>query len=75
MYRTIRYYYPHGNELEAMECTIKHWCSLEKAIAYCHRYSKGVRFASAEIEDEFGEQIYKLLSDGTVSMNLPKLLK
>lgn len=40
MYRTIRYYFPHGDEWEAMDCTVKEWNSLEKAIAYCHRYSK-----------------------------------
>lgn len=75
MYRTIRYYFPHGDEWEAMDCTVKEWNSLEKAIAYCHRYSKGIRFASAEIEDECGKQIYELLSDGTVTMNLPEILK
>lgn len=75
MYRTIRWYYPNGDEWEAMECTIKEWSSLEKAVAYCHRYSKGVRFVSAEIEDESGRQIYELLSDGTVTMNLPEILK
>lgn len=37
MYRTIRYYFPHG--------------------------------------DECGKQIYELLSDGTVTMNLPEILK
>lgn len=63
MYTTIRYYFPHGDEFEAMECTVKEWSSLEKAIAYCHRYSKGVRFASVEIKNERGEQIYELLSN------------
>ena len=58
-----------------MECTVKEWGNLEKAIAYCHRYSKGVRFVSAEIEDECGEQIYELLADGTVTMNIPEILK
>lgn len=42
MYRTIRWYYPNGDEWEAMECTIKEWSSLEKAVAYCHRYSKAL---------------------------------
>lgn len=75
MYRTIRYYYPHGDEFEAMECTVKEWDDLTKAVAYCHRYAKGVRFASVEIEDEQGKQLYEILSDGTVTMNLPEFIK
>ena len=58
-----------------MECTVKEWNSLEKAIAYCHRYSKGIRFAGVEIEDENGNQIYELLPYGTVIMDLPKIIK
>ena len=75
MYRTIRYYYPHGNESEALECTVKEWDNLTKAVAYCHRYARGIRFASVEIEDEQGKQLYEILSDGTVTMNLPEFLK
>ena len=75
MYTTTRYYFPSGNENGCMDCTIKEWNNLEKAIAYCHRYSKGIRFASVEIEDENGNTIYELLADGTVEMNLPEILK
>ncbi len=74
MYTTTRYYYPHGNELECMDCTVKEWDDLEKAIAYCQRYAKGLRFASAEIEDEKGKVIYEILANGIVEMNLPEII-
>lgn len=75
MYKTIRYYNPHGDEYEDVSCTVKEFDDLTKAVAYCHRYARGVRFVSVEIEDEQGKQIYEILSDGTVTMNLPEFLK
>ena len=68
-YTTIRYFFPHGIEGEAMDCTFKEWKDLDKAIAYCHRYSKGRRFASVEVEDEKGNVIYELNADGEVADN------
>lgn len=68
-YTTIRYFFPHGIEGEAMDCTFKEWKDLDKAIAYCHRYSKGRRFASVEVEDEKGNVIYELNADGKVADN------
>lgn len=50
-----------------MDCVIKEWESLQKAIAYIHRYAKGIRFASANVEDENGNTIYEILSDGTIT--------
>lgn len=66
MYTTIRYYYPHGIEGESMDCTFKEFSSLVEAIAYAHRYAKGIRFAGVEIEDEFGNRIYEITSSGDV---------
>lgn len=68
-YTTIRYFFPHGIEGEAMDCTFKEWKDLDKAIAYCHRYSKGRRFVSVEVEDEKGNVIYELNADGKVADN------
>lgn len=48
-YWTIRYYYPHGIEGENMRTTVLEWDSLEKAIAYCDRYAKGIRFAGGRV--------------------------
>lgn len=65
-YTTTRFFFPHGIEGESMDCTYKEWNSLEKAMAYCHRYTKGTRFASAEIRDDEDNRVYELLADGTV---------
>lgn len=66
MYTTCRYFYPHGIEGESMDCTIKEWDSLEKAIDYCHRYTKGIRFSSVCIEDEKGDIVYEILASGEI---------
>mgnify|MGYP000893311769 FL=1 len=58
MYMGIRYFYPHGDEFEEMKSTVKEWKSLEKAKAYCERYTGGCRFAGASIEDEKGNIVY-----------------
>lgn len=48
MYNTTRFFFPHGRENEAMDCTFKEFPTIEKAIAYAHRYSGGARFAASE---------------------------
>lgn len=50
-----------------MDCTWKEWNDLDKAIAYCHRYAKGVRFAGVIVEDEDGNLIYELTDNGIVT--------
>ena len=65
-YTTTRFFFPHGIEGESMDCTYKDWDSLEKAVAYCRRYAKGLRFAGVEIQDEEGNVVYELFADGTV---------
>lgn len=67
MYNTTRFFFPHGNEEEAMDCAFKSFPTIEKAIAYAHRYSKGIRFAGCQIEDESGKLVYELLDNGTVT--------
>lgn len=66
MFTVTRNFYPHGIEGESMDCTWKEFETIEKAITYCHRYSKGIRFASAEIQDENGKTLYELLADGQI---------
>ncbi len=66
MYSTTRFFFPHGREDEAMDCTFKEFKTIEKAIAYAHRYSGGVRFAACQIEDENGKLLYEVLGSGIV---------
>ena len=69
MYYTTRYFFPHGIEGESMGCTFKEFESLEKAVAYAHRYAKGVRFDSCTIEDENKNLLYEICSNGEVTDN------
>jgi predicted transcriptional regulator len=64
MYTTTRRFFPNGIEGEEMDCTILEHESYEKALNYCHRYSKGLRFAGVIIEDENGNEVYELLDNG-----------
>lgn len=63
MYSTTRYYYPNGIEGESMQCTFKDFDDIDKAIKYCHRYAKGLRFAGVKVEDEKGNAIFEITSD------------
>lgn len=62
MYTATRFFYPHGIEGESMDNIIKEFDNIDKAIAYAHRYAKGIRFAGVEIEDENGKTIYEITS-------------
>lgn len=66
MFTTIRYFYPNGIEGESMDNTIKEHSTFEKALNYAHRYSKGIKFAGVEIEDEKGKKLYEITSDGNI---------
>lgn len=63
MYRTTRYYYPRGIEGESMQCTWKYFDTIEKAIKYCKRYTKGLRFAGVQIEDDDLNLLFEITSD------------
>ena len=63
MFTTVRHFYPHGKEGEAMDCTLKEFEDINKAIAYCRRYTKGSRFAGVQIEDDKGNIVYEITSD------------
>lgn len=63
---TTRWYYPHGIEGENMQITDKEFDDIEKALKYAHRYNKGIRFAGIEIEDEKGNMVYEITSDGDI---------
>ncbi len=67
MFYTTRHYYPHGIEGESMNCTFKEFDTIEKAIKYCHRYAKGIRFAGVQVEDEEGFLLYEITSDGDIT--------
>lgn len=66
MYNTNRFFYPKGIEGEAMDCTYKEFDTIEKAIKYAHRYTKGLRFAGLQIEDNNGKLVYEITSDNEV---------
>lgn len=66
MFFTSRHFYPKGIEGEAMDCTFKEFKTIEKAVQYAHRYTKGLRFAGIQIEDEQGNTVYEITSDGEV---------
>lgn len=66
MFITTRYFYPHKDEGEEMDYTIKEFDTIEKAIKYCHRYAKGIRFAGVQLEDEEGYLLYEITSGGDV---------
>ena len=51
MFTTIRYFYPHGIEGEAMNNTQKEFELLDKAIKHAKRYATGLRFAGVHVED------------------------
>ena len=46
-----------------MGCTFKKFDDIEKAIKYANRYTKGLRFAGIQIEDEKGNIVYEITSD------------
>ena len=66
MYNTTRFFYPRGIEGEAMDYTFKEFNTIEKAINYAHRYTKGLRFAGLQIEDNNGNLVYEITSDNEV---------
>ncbi len=46
-----------------MDCTFKEFETFEKAVAYCRRYAKGLRFAGCQVEDEKGNTVFEITSD------------
>lgn len=69
MFTAIRRYYPNGIEGEEMHITIKEYATIDKAIAYAHRYARGVNFAGVQVESEKGETLYEITSDFEVVDN------
>lgn len=52
-----------------MDCTIKYWDSLDKAIAYARRYARGKRFAGVLVTMD-GKDIFEITSDFEEISNL-----
>ncbi len=50
-YEVTRYFFKYGNEWDELDATTTVWDTYEKAIAYIERYSVGLKFASAFIEE------------------------
>jgi len=63
MFTTTRHFYSKDIEGETMGCTFKEFININKAIAYAHKYAKGLRFAGVQIEDENGKLLYEITSD------------
>jgi len=59
MFTAIRSWFKYGNETDEVEVTLKEYPTLEKAVAYCRRYAKGIRYASSEVEDEKGNIVFE----------------
>lgn len=63
-YTTVREFYKYNYEHGETDMTFKEWDSLDKAIAYAHRYAKGLRFVGVTVEDENGNVLYEILNHG-----------
>jgi hypothetical protein len=69
VYTANCYTYPNGSEEDAMDCDSRDFPSLAKAKAHCDEFladCESVKFAGAHVEDENGNYIYTILTDGTV---------
>ena len=67
MFITTRFYFPNGVEGEIMKTTVKEFDSFEKALKYCNRYAKGIKFAGCIIENEDGKLLYEINDNGDVN--------
>lgn len=63
-YTTVREFYKYSYEHGETDMTFKEWDSLDKAIAYAHRYAKGWKFIAVTVEDEDGNIVYEILNSG-----------
>lgn len=66
MFHVMRSWYKYGHEGDEVMITDKYYDTIEKALAYAKRYSKGVRFVMVQIEtdDDDMELVYEYLADG-----------
>lgn len=66
MFHVMRSWYKYGHEGDEVMITDKYYDTVEKALAYAERYSKGIRFVMVQIEtdDDNMELIYEYLADG-----------
>lgn len=63
-YTIVREFYKYSYEHGETDMTFKEWDSLDKAIAYAHRYAKGLKFVAVTVEDENGNVLYEILNHG-----------
>jgi hypothetical protein len=69
-YTAHLYTYPNGDEGEAMDCETFEFTSLTKAKAKCDEFiadCESLMFAGAHIENDDGDYLYEILTDGTVN--------
>jgi hypothetical protein len=69
-YTAHLYTYPNGEEGEAMDCDTAEFTSLAKAKAHCDEFiadCESLMFAGAHVENDGGDYLYEILTDGTVN--------
>jgi hypothetical protein len=69
-YTAHLYTYPNGEEGEAMDCETFEFTSLTKAKAKCDEFltdCESLMFAGAHVENDGGDYLYEILTDGTVN--------
>ncbi len=69
-YTARLYTYPNGSEEDAMGCETFEFTSLAKAKAKCNEFltnCESLMFAGAHVENDGGDYLYEILTDGTVN--------
>ena len=69
-YTARLYTYPNGSEEDAMGCVTFEFTSLAKAKAKCNEFltnCESLMFAGAHVENDGGDYLYEILTDGTVN--------
>lgn len=69
-YTAHLYTYPNGSEEDAMDCETFDFTSLAKAKAKCNEFladCESLMFAGAHVENDGGDYLYEILTDGTVN--------
>jgi hypothetical protein len=69
-YTAHLYTYPNGEEGETMDCETFDFTSLAKAKAKCNEFladCESLMFAGAHVENDGGDYLYEILTDGTVN--------
>lgn len=63
MFTVYRNWFKYGHEWDEVMVTWKDFTTFEKALAYVERYAVGIRYCSAQIEDEAGQLVAEHIPD------------